>query len=65
MSQPMARTSMAMCGADWTASTTLTAPTARAAAQTRATSLMVPRKLLAWPTATSLVRGPISVSRLA
>ena len=32
-SQPSALTSMAICGADCTASTTLTAPTARAAAQ--------------------------------
>jgi hypothetical protein len=65
MSQPIAWTSIGKCGADWTASTIVTAPTVFAAATIRATSLIVPRRLLAWLQATNRVRRPISPSSVS
>ncbi|MGB3832605.1 MAG: hypothetical protein WA975_12170 [Mesorhizobium sp.] len=61
-SQPIAATSSGRCGADCTASTMVTAPAALPAATMRATSLTVPKMLLAWLQATSRVRGLTSSS---
>ena len=64
-SQPMARTSSGMWPADWAASITVTAPTARARRQSSAAGLIVPRVLEMWVKAKSFTSGVSSVSSCA
>ncbi len=58
-----ARTSTGMCGTDWQASSTTSAPTSLARATIGATSLMVPRMFDWWTKDTTRVFSVITVER--
>ena len=62
-SAPVAVTSTGMCGTDWQASSTTSAPTSWARVVTASSGLTVPRTLDWWVSATTFVRSLSSSSR--
>ena len=63
-SAPRSCTLTGMCGTDWAASASTSAPTACARSAISLTGLIVPSTLDWWTSATSLVRSVIRSSRL-